>query len=76
MSDFTEYYKKAWELGLIKHTEEIREAEARGYKMAATTLADLGFIEASFALCSCVDDVLSGKKPEKFFVVGKSTPEK
>ena len=30
MSDFTEYYKKAWELGLIKHTEEIREAEARG----------------------------------------------
>ena len=23
MSDFTEYYKKAWELGLVKQTEEI-----------------------------------------------------
>lgn len=46
MSDFTEYYKKAWELGLIKHTEEIREAEARGmlvgFKLAAKALWDRG----------------------------------
>lgn len=40
MSDFNEYYKKAWELGLMDQTAVLREAEARGFELAVQMLRE------------------------------------
>jgi hypothetical protein len=40
MSDFNEYYKKAWELGLMDQTAVLREAESRGFDLAVQMLRE------------------------------------
>jgi hypothetical protein len=40
MSDYNEYYKKAWELGLVQNSEIIRDAQARGYDLAVKILKE------------------------------------
>lgn len=40
MSDYTEYYKKAWELNLVQHSEVLKQAEERGYNAAIQALKD------------------------------------
>ena len=71
-----EYYKKKWEESLAKNQEALNEAEYIGYKKAAMVLADYGMMEASFLLCSIMDDALQGKKSGKSFIVGKFMLEK
>ena len=40
MSDYHEYYKKAWELGLVQHSEILQDAKARGYDLAIKMLKE------------------------------------
>jgi hypothetical protein len=40
MSDYNEYYKRAWELGLVQHSEILQDAKARGYDLAIKILKE------------------------------------
>ena len=48
MSDYQEYYKKAWELGLLRHSEILKDAREAGYQHAIELLK-----KASDGKCKC-----------------------
>jgi hypothetical protein len=66
MSDYNEYYKKAWEMGLVQHSEILRDAQARGYDLAVKILKEYQTESDEVRCCMHSPEWaawLEGKKP-------------